>query len=122
MPGAKEDEVNIVRIESEGFGGQQVEKRILTLLGFMFLNFSFVGTNNYFCKKSLDKSEEISFKEMKMLIIKCAGVCAGGGDAGRRRAADLRGHPGAPPGHPHPRSGAPHPSSSLLLTPPHPPG
>ena len=25
MPGAKEDEVNIVRIESEGFGGQQVE-------------------------------------------------------------------------------------------------
>ena len=41
MPGAKEDEVNIVRIESKGFGGQQVEKRILTLLGFMFLNFLF---------------------------------------------------------------------------------
>ena len=41
MPGAKKDEVNIVRIESEGFGGQQVEKLVLTFLGFVFLDMFF---------------------------------------------------------------------------------
>jgi len=33
MPGAKKDEVNIVRIESEGFGGQQVSVPMVAMRG-----------------------------------------------------------------------------------------